>query len=163
MISPQPLTHQAELPYLLVAALELEALREGDGAMFDRYRSQITTALGAVLLLIGCDKSPPRPEVQVPIPAEARPRDATANLPSDTGSQTALPTGAVTGAGQPQGTTMQADVGAPGGLERRARTQERAGPGASQIERDAPSAAGRSDASDRDAATSTRPRRQSKG
>jgi hypothetical protein len=54
-----------------------------------------------------------------------RPRDSTANLPSDTGSQTTLPSGAVTGAGQPQGKGKQADVGSPGGLEPRARQQMR--------------------------------------
>ena len=55
-----------------------------------------------------------------------RPANTTKNLPSDTGSQTTLPSGAVTGAGQPQGTGRQPDVGAPGGLERRARAADRA-------------------------------------
>lgn len=59
------------------------------------------------------------------VPASPRPADPTANLPSDTGSQTTLPSGAVTGAGQPQGTTRQRDVGAPGGLETRARREAR--------------------------------------
>ena len=53
----------------------------------------------------------------------ARPANPTANLPSDTGSQTTLPSGAVTGAGQPPGTTRQPDRGAPGGLETRARAR----------------------------------------
>ena len=59
------------------------------------------------------------------VPANPRPRDSTANLPSDSGSQTVQPGGAVTGAGHPQGTGIQPDVGQPGGLERRARAQER--------------------------------------
>lgn len=62
---------------------------------------------------------------QAPANAPLRPKDPTANLPSDTGSQTVIPGGAVTGAGQPQGMTKQQDVGAPGGLERRARTEAR--------------------------------------
>lgn len=57
----------------------------------------------------------------------APPADPTANLPSATGSQTTLPSGAVTGAGQPQGTVKQPDVGAPGGLEERARREARTG------------------------------------
>jgi hypothetical protein len=55
----------------------------------------------------------------------ARPADSTANLPSDSGSQTTLPSGAVTGAGHPEGVGRQPDVGAPGGLEPRARQQAR--------------------------------------
>lgn len=54
-------------------------------------------------------------------PIDPRPADPTANLPSDTGAQTTLPSGAVTGAGQPQGTLPQHDDGAPGGAESRAR------------------------------------------
>lgn len=59
------------------------------------------------------------------VPASPRPADPTANLPSDTGSQTTLPSGAVTGAGQPQGTVKQPRAGAPGGLEQRARSEAR--------------------------------------
>jgi hypothetical protein len=55
----------------------------------------------------------------------ARPRDSTANLPSDSGAQTSLPSGAVTGAGHPHGKGKQADVGAPGGAEPRAREEAR--------------------------------------
>jgi hypothetical protein len=54
-----------------------------------------------------------------------RPRDSTANLPSDSGSHATLPSGAVTGAGHAQGRTRQPDVGAPGGLEPRAREAAR--------------------------------------
>ncbi len=54
-------------------------------------------------------------------PIDPRPADAAANLPSDTGVQTTLPSGAVTGAGQPQGTLPQHDDGASGGVEQRAR------------------------------------------
>ena len=59
-------------------------------------------------------------------PVDPRPANPAANLPSDTGSQTTLPSGAVTGAGQPQGTLPQPDDGAPGGVEQRAR-HERSG------------------------------------
>jgi hypothetical protein len=62
--------------------------------------------------------APPTPVIDDP-----RPRDSTANLPSATGSQTTLPGGAVTGAGQPQGRTIQPEVGAPGGLQPRARSE----------------------------------------
>ena len=55
------------------------------------------------------------------MPRDPRPADPAANLPSDTGVQTTLPSGAVTGAGQPQGTLPQPDDGAPGGVEQRAR------------------------------------------
>jgi hypothetical protein len=61
------------------------------------------------------------------VPANPRPADPTANLPSATGSQTTLPSGAVTGAGQPQGTVKQPNAGAPGGLEERARREARTG------------------------------------
>lgn len=56
---------------------------------------------------------------------DPRPRDATKNKPSDTGSQTTQPSGAVTGAGHPQGTQPQPDYGNPGGLEEQARKSER--------------------------------------
>ena len=67
----------------------------------------------------------PAVSAQQPAADSARPRNPAANLPSDTGSQTTNPSGAVTGAGQPQGTTIQRDVGSPGGLERRARRDAR--------------------------------------
>jgi hypothetical protein len=63
-------------------------------------------------------------------PIDPRPADPAANLPSDTGVQTTLPSGAVTGAGQPQGTLPQPDDGAPGGVEQRAR-ERRSGSAAS--------------------------------
>ena len=90
------------------------------------HKVRMAAAVGAVLFLLACSEAPPRPEVAAPVPNTPRPADATANLPSDSGSQTTLPSGAVTGAGQPQGTTVQPDVGAPGGLEPRARAEERA-------------------------------------
>jgi hypothetical protein len=55
-----------------------------------------------------------------------RPSNPTKNLPSDSGSQTTTPSGAVTGAGHAHGTMRQPDVGAPGGLEPRARAADRA-------------------------------------
>src|SRR5690606_40536518 len=61
--------------------------------------------------------------------ADPRPRDATRNLPSDTGAQTTQPSGAVTGAGQPQGTLPQPRAGKPGGLEERARGDADSKPG----------------------------------
>ncbi len=91
-----------------------------------RYTWRIAGALCAGVLVTACDESPPQPEVQPTAVSEVRPADSTANLPSDSGSQTTLPTGAVIGAGQPQGTGVQPDIGAPGGLERRARREERA-------------------------------------
>jgi hypothetical protein len=80
----------------------------------------------AALAVSACSESPPQPEVQANAGIPARPADSTAVLPSDSGSQTTLPTGAVTGAGQPQGLAVQPDVGNPGGLETRARTEARA-------------------------------------
>jgi hypothetical protein len=71
----------------------------------------VTTALMAVPAQAQpSDKSAPDP----------RPDNPTRNLPSDTGSQTTQPSGAVTGAGQPQGTLPQPDSGK-GGVEERAR------------------------------------------
>lgn len=61
------------------------------------------------------------------VPVDPRPRNSAENLPSDTGSHTTLPSGAVTGAGQPQGTLPQPDDGAPGGVEQRARRERLAG------------------------------------
>lgn len=56
---------------------------------------------------------------------DPRPEDPTANLPSDSGAQSELPSGAVTGAGHAHGTIRHPDLGAPGGLEERARAQAR--------------------------------------
>lgn len=107
------------------------------------------------------------------VPASPRPADPTANLPSASGSQTTLPSGAVTGAGQPQGTTRQPKVGAPGGLEERARREARTGgTGATSTGRtggtaagsDAPAASsGAAGASEGGAGTRTRAARQSRG
>ena len=88
------------------------------------------SALGAVaigLLVVGTYVQAQQPGAADKPPA--RPANAASNLPSDTGAQTTQPSGAVTGAGQPQGTGRQPDVGAPGGLERRARQAERAAGG----------------------------------
>jgi hypothetical protein len=74
-----------------------------------------TAALAAV--------APAHAQQSKPSAAAPRPANPEANLPSDTGSQTTLPSGAVTGAGQPQGTTPQPDYGRPGGLEERARRE----------------------------------------
>lgn len=130
--------------------------------MIALHIARTIAAVAAMLLLPACTESPPRPETDAPkLGGDApRPADATANLPSDTGSQTTLPSGAVTGAGQPQGRTVQPDVGAPGGLERRARAEERAGEGA-------PRAARTSDNMNRKPAETNirraRPARESKG
>ena len=80
-------------------------------------------ALAAAAILI----SVPAHAQQSGAATSPRPADPTANLPSATGSQTTLPSGAVTGAGQPQGTVKQPNVGAPGGLEERARREARTG------------------------------------
>ena len=80
-------------------------------------------AVSAILLPIESGaQQQPASSSQVQSKDPLRPRDSTANLPSDSGSQTVIPGGAVTGAGQPQGTTRQPDVGSPGGLEPRARS-----------------------------------------
>jgi hypothetical protein len=50
------------------------------------------------------------------------------NLPSDSGAQKQLPSGAVTGAGQSQIAEPQQDVGSPGGVEARAKTEARSDP-----------------------------------
>lgn len=55
---------------------------------------------------------------------DPRPKEAT-QLPSDTGAQTTQPSGAVTGAGQPQGTLPQPPEGSPGGVEEKARREAR--------------------------------------
>jgi hypothetical protein len=57
----------------------------------------------------------------------ARPSDSTANLPSAIGSQTTLPSGAVTGLGHAQAPELKAfTYGDPGGLQQRARQREEA-------------------------------------
>ena len=50
------------------------------------------------------------------------------NLPSDSGAQKQLPSGAVTGAGQSQVAAPPQDVGAPGGVEARAKAEARTDP-----------------------------------
>lgn len=95
--------------------------------------------------------------------ASPRPADPTANLPSASGSQTTLPSGAVTGAGQPQGTVKQPDVGAPGGLEERARREARTGGSTGATGSATTGAAGPAGMSDRGTETRTRAPRQSRG
>lgn len=107
------------------------------------------------------------------VPATPRPADPTANLPSGTGAQTTLPSGAVTGAGQPQGTVKQPRAGAPGGLEQRARREARTGgtgatgggqTGGTAAGTDAPAAStGAADGREGEAGTRTRAARQSRG
>ena len=46
-------------------------------------------------------------------PDAARPANAAANRPSDSGAQNTLPQGAVTGAGQPQGVAQSPDASQP--------------------------------------------------
>jgi hypothetical protein len=88
--------------------------------MPSRIQSTMVALAAAAALVIApvhaqqSDKSP-----------DPRPRDATKNKPSDTGAQTTQPSGAVTGAGHPQGTLPQPDYGKPGGLEEQARKGER--------------------------------------
>jgi len=83
--------------------------------------SALGAAVGAAMLLGSASAF--SEEAILPSGKPARPADATANLPSDSGAHATLPTGAVTGAGRPDGMTDQPDVGAPGGLEERARRQ----------------------------------------
>jgi hypothetical protein len=97
------------------------------------YKEAVVTNLFRIALpflaaaaLAACSEAPPTPEVQTGS-SPVRPDNPAANLPSDSGAQTTLPSGAVTGAGQPQGTVAQPDVGSGGGLEQRARQDERAG------------------------------------
>jgi hypothetical protein len=85
----------------------------------------LAAALAAAVAIGGgafAQQSPPKESKKAD---QWRPRDSTANLPSDSGSHTTLPSGAVTGAGHPQGRTRQPDVGSPGGLEPRAREEAR--------------------------------------
>jgi hypothetical protein len=83
--------------------------------------SKATSALAAIATAAVLVHTPVHAQESGDATVDPRPADATANLPSDTGAQTTLPSGAVTGAGQPQGTLPQPDDGAPGGLEQRAR------------------------------------------
>lgn len=117
----------------------------------------VVTAAMAALACNPVQSQQPAAKAQPP----ARPANPAANLPSDSGSQTTLPSGAVTGAGQPQGTGVQPDVGSPGGLERRARRAERRAPGdAARV----PAAGGaESGTATEGPARRTRPARQSKG
>ena len=89
-------------------------------------RSALTLLTASALFGAAYAQQPGTPAQTQTSPTPARPANPTKNLPSDTGSQTTLPSGAVTGAGQPQGTGRQPDVGSPGGLERRARAADRA-------------------------------------
>lgn len=93
-----------------------------------RARSALVAlAWAAAMLASGQVSAQQQTDSTAAVPARdpARPMDPTANLPSDSGSHTTLPTGAVTGAGLPEGTGRQPDIGAPGGLEPRARALAR--------------------------------------
>jgi hypothetical protein len=83
--------------------------------------SKATSALATIATIAVLAHAPAHAQPIGDATVDPRPADPTANLPSDTGAQTTLPSGAVTGAGQPQGTLPQPDDGAPGGLEQRAR------------------------------------------
>lgn len=89
-------------------------------------RGALAVAIGLATVSIACPTHAQQPGAKPQAQDPARPKNPAANLPSDTGSQATMPSGAVTGAGQPQGKGVQPDVGAPGGLERRARARERA-------------------------------------
>ena len=68
---------------------------------------------------------------KTPSPADATARPVAppgGNLPSDSGAQKQLPSGAVTGAGQSQVAAPQQDVGSPGGVEARAKAEARSDP-----------------------------------
>ena len=126
-------------------------------------RSTCTLAMAALIAALeGAAAGAYAQQQQPTTTPPARPRDPAANLPSDTGSQTTLPRGAVTGAGQPQGTQRQPDVGSPGGLEPRARREAR------EAERGAATGAGAAGQTSGDAARETlrrdrRAARQEKG
>jgi hypothetical protein len=98
-------------------------------------RQRLLSALATSMLLAAPDAlaqtSPSATTKNAPAAADPRPLDPTANLPSDTGAHSRTPAGAVTGAGHPQGRPLEHDVGAPGGLETRAR-QEALDAGATQ-------------------------------
>jgi len=88
-------------------------------------KTNVTIAAFATATVLAIPQAGATPSTTVPV--DPRPKNSAENLPSDTGSQTTLPSGAVTGAGQPQGTLPQADDGAPGGVEQRARRERMAG------------------------------------
>ena len=83
--------------------------------------SKAISVLGALATACVLAHAPAHAQHAGSAPVDPRPANPAANLPSDTGVQTTLPSGAVTGAGQPQGTLPQPDDGAPGGVEQRAR------------------------------------------
>ena len=125
----------------------------------------VATCAAAALASFGTSaQQQPAGSVVTPGGEPARPRNPTANLPSDSGSQTTTPAGAATGAGQPQGMTRQPDVGSPGGLERRARMRERAA-GASAASRTGADTVGGDSATagERERQPRQRARRASKG
>jgi hypothetical protein len=75
-------------------------------------------------------------------PTEARPADPLANLPSATGAQATLPTGAVTGAGNPQLETAATVEAGLRGRAVAAELQAQEARGADQTQRDAGTAQG---------------------
>jgi hypothetical protein len=100
--------------------------------------SKATSALATIATAAVLAHTPVHAQQAGDATVDPRPADPTANLPSDTGAQTTLPSGAVTGAGQPQGTLPQADDGAPGGLEQRARDRRSKAAGAEATEPPSP-------------------------
>lgn len=150
---PDPCTGQRTTP--------ARSLREDKTVK--RFAISVMVPLAAALTFGAAAVFAQQPSAQKkeqPAADPARPRNPAANLPSDTGAQTTNPSGAVTGAGQPQGTTTQRDVGAPGGLERRARRDARAAGGTAA----GGAAAGASDAGERAPGPQrSRARRASKG
>jgi hypothetical protein len=91
-------------------------------------------------------------------PTEARPADPLANLPSATGAQATLPSGAVVGAGNPQ---LETAATAEAGLRGRAvaaELQAQEARGANQPQRDAGTAPGGTDDPGAGGATPSVPR-----
>lgn len=107
-----------------------------------KYRAVLAAFATAAVL----GAAPVGAQQSVAAPDKARPADPTANLPSDRGAQTTLPSGAVTGAGHPQGTTPEPNAAAPGGVVERARDQARSeGKGEPDSRADPGASAGSSD------------------
>lgn len=87
-----------------------------------RRSTLMAVALAAAFALAQVGAQEPRGAAEQAL-ASARPSDSTANWPSDSGAQTTLPSGAVTGAGHAQVSTPADAVREPEGLEARARAE----------------------------------------